>query len=63
MVADRTGRDRLRLRRRRQDGADVKQALVDLYCAKKNASAAQGETWIAEMGATNRYVLDVWAGG
>ncbi|MFO1115446.1 MAG: cytochrome P450 [Beijerinckiaceae bacterium] len=42
---------------------DVKQALVDLYCAKKNASAAQGETWIAEMGATNRYVLDVWAGG
>lgn len=42
---------------------DVKQALVDLYCTKKNASPAQGEAWIAEMGASNRYVLDVWAGG
>ncbi|MCC2110113.1 MAG: flavodoxin domain-containing protein, partial [Hyphomicrobiales bacterium] len=41
---------------------DVKRALVEIYCARKNASPEQGEAWINEMGATNRYVLDVWAG-
>lgn len=42
---------------------DVKRALVEIYCARKNASQEQGEAWINEMGAGNRYVLDVWAGG
>ena len=41
---------------------DVKRALVDLYCERAGATAAQGESWIADMGARNRYVLDVWAG-
>ena len=41
---------------------DVKRALVELYCEKKGASAQAGESWIADMGASNRYVLDVWAG-
>ena len=42
---------------------DVKRALVELYCAKKGATPEAGEAWINEMGASNRYVLDVWAGG
>ena len=42
---------------------DVKRALVEIYCARKNATPEQGEAWINEMGANNRYVLDVWAGG
>jgi cytochrome P450 / NADPH-cytochrome P450 reductase len=42
---------------------DVKQALVDIYREKTGASADAGEKWIAEMGTSNRYVLDVWAGG
>ena len=42
---------------------DVKRALVEIYCARKNATADAGEAWINEMGAGNRYVLDVWAGG
>ncbi len=42
---------------------DVKRALVELYCAKKGATPEAGEAWINEMGAANRYVLDVWAGG
>ena len=42
---------------------DVKRALLEIYCARKNATPEQGEAWINEMGASNRYVLDVWAGG
>jgi len=42
---------------------DVKRALVELYCAKKGATPEAGEAWINEMGGSNRYVLDVWAGG
>ncbi len=42
---------------------DVKGALVDIYCARTKASPEAGEAWIAEMGVSNRYVLDVWAGG
>jgi cytochrome P450/NADPH-cytochrome P450 reductase len=42
---------------------DVKAALVAIYRDKTGADAAAGARWIEEMGATNRYVLDVWAGG
>ncbi|MDE2365221.1 MAG: NADPH--cytochrome reductase, partial [Hyphomicrobiales bacterium] len=42
---------------------DVKRALVDLYCERTGLSAEAGEQWIADMGARNRYTLDVWAGG
>ncbi|MCB1542181.1 MAG: cytochrome P450 [Rhodoblastus sp.] len=42
---------------------DVKRALVEIYCARRNATPEAGEAWINEMGASNRYVLDVWAGG
>ncbi len=42
---------------------DVKCALVDIYRARKDATPEAGEAWINDMGANNRYVLDVWAGG
>ena len=42
---------------------DVKRTLVDLYRAKTGADEVKGEAWIAEMGRSNRYVLDVWSGG
>ena len=42
---------------------DVKRALVEIYCARKGATPEAGEAWINEMGSSNRYVLDVWAGG
>jgi cytochrome P450/NADPH-cytochrome P450 reductase len=42
---------------------DVKAALVAIHREKTGADAAAGSRWIEDMGAKNRYVLDVWAGG
>src|SRR6202045_1154940 len=42
---------------------DVKAALVAIYRERKAADADAGLRWIEELGAKNRYVLDVWAGG
>ncbi|WFU38644.1 cytochrome P450 [Bradyrhizobium sp. CB82] len=42
---------------------DVKAALVAIYREKSGSDAAGGARWIEELGAKNRYVLDVWAGG
>jgi cytochrome P450/NADPH-cytochrome P450 reductase len=42
---------------------DVKAALVAIYRERSGADAAAGQRWIEELGANNRYVLDVWAGG
>jgi cytochrome P450/NADPH-cytochrome P450 reductase len=42
---------------------DVKAALVAIHREKTGGDAAAGARWIEEMGARNRYVLDVWTGG
>ncbi|MGA2287575.1 bifunctional cytochrome P450/NADPH--P450 reductase [Bradyrhizobium sp.] len=42
---------------------DVKAALVAIYRERKGADAVAGLRWIEDLGAKNRYVLDVWAGG
>ncbi len=42
---------------------DVKAALVAIYRERSGADADTGARWIEELGAKNRYVLDVWAGG
>ena len=42
---------------------DVKAALVAIYRERKGADAEAGLRWIDELGTSNRYVLDVWAGG
>ncbi|WP_038931483.1 bifunctional cytochrome P450/NADPH--P450 reductase [Bradyrhizobium japonicum] len=42
---------------------DVKAALVAIHREKSGSDAAAAARWIEEMGAKNRYVLDVWAGG
>jgi cytochrome P450/NADPH-cytochrome P450 reductase len=42
---------------------DVKATLVTLYRERSGADAAAGQRWIDDLGVTNRYVLDVWAGG
>ncbi len=42
---------------------DVKAALVAIYRERSGADADAGLRWIEQMGANNRYVLDVWAGG
>jgi cytochrome P450 / NADPH-cytochrome P450 reductase len=42
---------------------DVKAALVAIYRERAGSDAEAGARWIEEMGANNRYVLDVWAGG
>jgi len=42
---------------------DVKAALVAIYRERSGADAAGGQRWIDDLGAKNRYVLDVWAGG
>jgi cytochrome P450/NADPH-cytochrome P450 reductase len=42
---------------------DVKAALVAIYRERKGADADAGLRWIDDLGAKNRYVLDVWAGG
>ena len=49
------------------DGArmepDVKRALTALHGAKTGAPAADSEGWIARLGESGRYALDVWSGG
>jgi cytochrome P450/NADPH-cytochrome P450 reductase len=42
---------------------DVKAALVAVYRERSGADAEAGQRWIDDLGAKNRYVLDVWAGG
>ena len=42
---------------------DVKAALVAIYRDRTGGDAAAGARWIEDLGAKNRYVLDVWAGG
>jgi cytochrome P450/NADPH-cytochrome P450 reductase len=42
---------------------DVKDALVSIYRERSGADADAGLRWIDDLGANNRYVLDVWAGG
>jgi cytochrome P450/NADPH-cytochrome P450 reductase len=42
---------------------DVKAALVTIYRERSGADAEAGSRWIESLGAQNRYVLDVWAGG
>ena len=42
---------------------DVKAALVAIYRDRTGGDAGAGQRWIDELGAKNRYVLDVWAGG
>ncbi len=42
---------------------DVKAALVAIHREKSGSDAVAAARWIEEMGAKNRYVLDVWAGG
>ena len=42
---------------------DVKATLVGIYREKSGADASAGQRWIDDLGAKNRYVLDVWAGG
>jgi cytochrome P450/NADPH-cytochrome P450 reductase len=42
---------------------DVKAALVAIYRERKAADADAGSRWIEDLGTSNRYVLDVWAGG
>jgi len=42
---------------------DVKAALVAIYRERKAADADAGLRWIEDLGSSNRYVLDVWAGG
>jgi cytochrome P450/NADPH-cytochrome P450 reductase len=42
---------------------DVKAALVSIYRERTGADANAGLRWIDDLGTSNRYVLDVWAGG
>jgi cytochrome P450/NADPH-cytochrome P450 reductase len=42
---------------------DVKVALMGIYCEKTNANQEMAQQWMEAMSASNRYVLDVWAGG
>jgi len=42
---------------------DVKAALVAIYRERRGAAADAAQRWIDDLGAKNRYVLDVWAGG
>jgi cytochrome P450 / NADPH-cytochrome P450 reductase len=42
---------------------DVKAALVAIYREHAGNAAGAGQRWIEDLGARNRYVLDVWAAG
>lgn len=42
---------------------DVKAALVSIYRERTGDDEGAGLRWIDDLGARNRYVLDVWAGG
>ncbi len=41
---------------------DVKRALVTLYCEAKDVDPADGDLWMEQLIANDRYNLDVWAG-
>ncbi|WP_213736561.1 cytochrome P450 [Bradyrhizobium sp. dw_411] len=41
---------------------DVKATLMKIYRDRAGADAAAAQRWIDDLGAKNRYVLDVWAG-
>ena len=49
------------------DGArmepDVKRALIALHGARTGAAPEASEAWMAGLGETGRYALDVWSGG
>jgi cytochrome P450/NADPH-cytochrome P450 reductase len=42
---------------------DVKATLVGIHRERSGADAGTAQRWIDDLGAKNRYVLDVWAGG
>lgn len=42
---------------------DVKATLMSIHRERTGADEAAAARWIEDMGARNRYVLDVWAGG
>jgi cytochrome P450/NADPH-cytochrome P450 reductase len=42
---------------------DVKAALMAIYRERSGANEEAGARWIDDLGTSNRYVLDVWAGG
>jgi cytochrome P450/NADPH-cytochrome P450 reductase len=42
---------------------DVKAALMAIHRERTGGDEAAASRWIDDMGTTNRYVLDVWAGG
>jgi len=42
---------------------DVKAVLVAIHRERTGSNLDASARWIEEMGAKNRYVLDVWAGG
>jgi cytochrome P450 / NADPH-cytochrome P450 reductase len=42
---------------------DVKATLISIYRENSGADAGAAARWIDDLGAKNRYVLDVWAGG
>jgi cytochrome P450 / NADPH-cytochrome P450 reductase len=42
---------------------DVKAALVAMYRERTGSEADAAQRWIDALGTSNRYVLDVWAGG
>lgn len=41
---------------------DVKRALTRIYAEERDVDAESADAWMDEMGRSNRYVLDVWAG-
>ena len=42
---------------------DVKATLMRIYRERTAADDAAALKWIDDLGTSNRYVLDVWAGG
>jgi len=40
---------------------DVRRTMAAIYCEKMKANDAAAETWLNEMTAGNRYLVDVWA--
>ena len=42
---------------------DVKAALMAIYRERSGANEEAAARWIDDLGTSNRYVLDVWAGG
>ncbi len=42
---------------------DVKRALTRIYAEENDVDVGEADAWMESLGAKNRYVLDVWAGG